>query len=465
MQAMRSMVLGMAAMIAVTACGQGVNKVGGDDPQPISLRGESAFNPDDVAAYTKALGASAGGRIQLAVTETPEGAADAERSVVEDVRSGSVDIGFVGTRVWPTYQVHDFDALLAPMLIDSYTLEGQVLGGSIVDAMGAGLDSLGLVSLGVLEGPLRMPMGRARPLVKPADFRGATIAFADSAVAEAALKALGASPVALPRGTALDGFDGFEGHPSLIMGNHYEDALRFVTGNLVLWPRPVSAVMSKARYAGLTSQQQGVLRDAVQSSLAAATQGWSAFDVESIGNACRNGVQFVAASDADRAAMLAAFQPVYADLRKDAATSRAIDAITALKTSPGAALSCPVDATASASTAATDTAIDGAWQTCPTEADIVAAGGDPGEAQGNAGCYTVTFDSGKFTESGNAAESSAVGSYAVDGDQVTMRRANGEVFAFTWSLYRDQLTLSEPKSAQGVSPAPMRALPFVRQGG
>ena len=463
MQGMRSMVLGMAAMVVVTACGQGVNKVGADDPQPISLRGETAFNLDDVSAYTEALTAATGGGVQLALAETKDGAADAERSVVEDVRSGSVDIGFVGTRVWPSYKVHDFDALQAPMLIDSYALESQVLGGPIADAMGSDLDALGLVSLGVLEGPLRVPMGHAGPFVKPADFNGATVAYADSAVSEAALKALGATPVAFPRGTSLDGFDGFEGHPSLIMGNGYQDVIRFVTGNLVLWPRPVSAFINKARYAALTSQQQGWLRDAVHASLSAGAQGWSAYDVESIGNACRNGVQFIAASDADIAAMRTALEPVYADLRKDAATNRAIDAITALKTSPGESMSCPIEATASASSAATDTAIDGTWQACPTEADIVAVGGDPGEAHDNAGCSTMTLHRGQFTESGEDAESGAPGTYTIEGDQLTIRRANGEEFAFTWSLYRDQLTLSPPKGAEGVSPAPMRALPFVRQ--
>lgn len=465
MQGMRFTVLGLAAMVVVTAaCGQGINKVGGDDPQPIGLRGETAFNPDEVSAYIKAVSATTGGNIQLSVAETKDGAVDADRTVVEDVRSGSVDIGFVGTRVWPSYQVHDFDALHAPMLIDSYALESQVLGGAIVEPMGSGLDALGLVSLGVLVGPLRVPVGRTGPLVKPSDFRGDTIAFAQSAVSEAALKAVGATPVAIPRGGSLDGFDGLEAHVSLITGNDYQDEMRFVAGNLVLWPRPVTAIVSKTRYAALTSQQQTWLRDAVRTSLSPAADGWTKFDLENIGNACRNGVQFVAASESDRTAMRAAFEPLYAELRTDAATSRAIDAITALKTSTGTSMSCPVEATASASSGVAATAIDGVWQACPSEADILAAGGDPAEAKDNAGCTTMTLRRGEYSEAGSGAESSAPGSYAMEGDQLTIRRANGEVFGFTWSLFRDQLTLTQPKGAIGVSPAPLRALPFVRQG-
>ena len=64
-------------------------------------------------------------------------------------------------------------------------------------------------------------------------------------------------------------------------------------------------------------------------------------DRESLGNACRNGAQFVNASPSDLAELRAAVEPVYSSLREDPATSRAIDAIDALRNSDGLSLACP----------------------------------------------------------------------------------------------------------------------------
>ena len=115
-----------------------------------------------------------------------------------------------------------------------------------------------------------------------------------------------------------------------------------------------------------------------------------------------------------------------------------------------------------AATTAADAAteIDGRWEACPTEEDILAAGGEPGEARDNAGCTTWTFRAGTFTESGPMAPSRQAGSYEVDGDMITVRRANAEEFLFRWSIFRGRLTFANPGIAGAISPAPVIAVPW-----
>jgi len=366
--------------------------------------------------------------------------------------------------------VHTFDALMAPFLIDSYELQQAALEATVVGEADDSLASLGLVSLGVLPGPLRVPAGRNGPYVGPADYAGATIGMSDSAITEATLDALGATTTALRFGTEdVGGVDGMEAQIGAIPFEG-SGAMHFVTGNVVLWPRPISVVMNAERYAALTPDQQAWLHEAVDSSLDEMTERAQTLDREAVGNACRNGAQFVIASAPDLAELRAAVEPVYSSLRKDAATSRAIDAIEALKSSDSLSLSCGAIAGASAmpSASATDlvtTPVDGAWTVCITEADVTAAGGDPEEARINAGCTTMSFERGVFREAGPGAADGRPGTYSVEADQLTIRRANGELFEFTWSLYEDQLSLGRPADATAISPAPIRALPWIRQEG
>jgi len=77
----------------------------------------------------------------------------------------------------------------------------------------------------------------------------------------------------------------------------------------------------------------------------------------------------------------------------------------------------------------------------------------------------MSFEGGTFRESGPSAADDRPGTYSVEDDQLIIRRANGEKFEFTWSLYEDQLSLGRPADATAISPAPIRALPWIRQEG
>ncbi len=114
-----------------------------------------------------------------------------EPAVIGDVKAGRVDLAAMASRAFDGAGVRSFDALHAPLLIDSYALQQRVLASPLVDTMLGGLKPLGVVGLGVLPGPMRKPLGVSR-LVRFADYRGKTIAISPSRVAEQSFRSLGA---------------------------------------------------------------------------------------------------------------------------------------------------------------------------------------------------------------------------------------------------------------------------------
>ena len=122
------------------------------------------------------------------------GAPDYEPGVLRDVRDGKADLAWLGTRVFDTVGVHSFQALSAPLLVDSYALEKAVLQGPLPARMLAGLQPIGLVGLTVLGDKLRKPFGTKHYLLEPADYAGLAFRTYDSDVQEQAVRALGAHP-------------------------------------------------------------------------------------------------------------------------------------------------------------------------------------------------------------------------------------------------------------------------------
>ena len=86
-----------------------------------------------------------------------------EEGIIRDVQAGKADLGWAATRAWDSVGVSDFDALHAPLLIDSYALEGRVIDSRATRAMLAGLPPLGLQGVAVLPGRLRRLASAGRP--------------------------------------------------------------------------------------------------------------------------------------------------------------------------------------------------------------------------------------------------------------------------------------------------------------
>src|SRR4051794_5796573 len=457
MRDMRTLVAAVAVLI-VTGCGANVDKLGQPADTTLTLSALSAQGIDEVSRYGSEVEQRSGGHLRLQIEAVSDPGPATEPLVADKVRAGDADVGFTGTRFWSGAGSDAFDALQAPLLIDSYPLERRVLTNDIIDDLTSDLNADGVAGLGVIPGPLRYLIGRTRPMLRPTDFAGATIGISESAITRRAVNVLGGSVVPIAPAIPVDGLDAVETHLGAYVGNGYQRSFPFVTDNLPIAARSISVFMNRARFDALTEQQQSWLLGAAQAVTPSMIDALVSLDAESLGRACRTGARFESASANDRSALAAALQPVDDELRADPLTARALDSIAALKgVDRPAQLACEDEALPSSAPAPRPTAVDGVWTTCPTVDDILAAGGDPGEAQENAGCVTLTLDRGVFRESGPKAGAPDPGSYAVDGDQLTINRANGEVFEFTFSLYRDTLILTRPRDPHGVSPAPVRA--------
>jgi TRAP-type C4-dicarboxylate transport system substrate-binding protein len=295
-------------------------------------------------------------RIQLA-SRWGDYATDAEQQVVRAVAAGKVDLGWAGTRVFDTMGVTSFQALQAPMLIDSYALQQAVVASDLPGQMMQGLNEVGVRGLGVLADGLRQPIAVKHPMLGLADWRGITFGTGKSQGQAQAIRALGATPMEVfrrSRNEALHNgrIGGFEMNLLLYEHNVLAPQAPYVTANVTLWPQMDVLLANPGRLAKLTEQQQGWLQQAAQDATgrSAALTDRANRDAQGLKNACESGTRFANASQADLAALRKAFIPVYASLERNPQTKAFIQRIQALKrsTPAGAPLAIPAGCTGNA---------------------------------------------------------------------------------------------------------------------
>ena len=213
--------LAVIAAVVAGGCsgdGTGSDKAGGSG-EPVVLRmANTASNLEYFPAITDFVGRvneRSGGNVRIEVVhDVGEGSADAEQQVVRAVAAGTVDLGWSGTRVFDTMGVTSFQALHAPMLIDSYALQHAVIASDIPGPMMEGLNKIGVRGLAILADGLRKPIAVKRPLLGPADWRGITFQSFRSQTQAEAIRALGAQPTdvwsGLDEGLETGKINGFE---------------------------------------------------------------------------------------------------------------------------------------------------------------------------------------------------------------------------------------------------------------
>jgi TRAP-type C4-dicarboxylate transport system substrate-binding protein len=267
--------------------------------------------------------------------------ANAESTIVADLADSTVDIGWVGARALP-----GFEALLAPLLVDSQDLQERVFDAGIAERMLADLEEHGLAGITILPGPLRRIAGVEHTFATPADFAGQTIAGDHTELTQATMSALGATEIQGASGFPIDGADAILAHYAAIVGNGYHNQADSVVANLNMWPRPLAIVMSAASFAALTPQQQEALMTAGTAAVEPAMQAARQEDEIGGTDLCAGTIEVVEASSADLAAVTAALEPVYDDLEADPTTAAYLHEIRALKdelAAPPDTLVCPAE--------------------------------------------------------------------------------------------------------------------------
>ena len=459
---------GVALMLGMVLAGCSLsegNKAGGPG-KPVVLRmatvdGEPGYRPQ-VESLVKRVESLSQGNLRIEVVYgVGNFNPDAEQQVVRGVAAGTYDLGVVGTRVFDTLGVTSFQALTAPMLIDSYPLEQAVIDSDIPARMMRSLDKLHVTGLGVLEDGLRKPIAVEKPLLSPSDWRGITFAAFRSDEAFEAIRALGARPSDL-FGPQLDqGLDSgqvqaFEKNLFVYNRLNMWNEAPYVTANVNLWPQTLAVIADPDRLGAMTSQQRDWLDRAVRD--AARSTDMIDDDPGLISGLCAQGTRFANASGADIVGLKDAFAPVYASIENDPQTAAFIAEIERLKrqtpAGPPFAIqgSCTGPAPSPSSSPSpqpktTDvTPLDGVWDVTYSRDELVAAHPDPSEVvPENYGHFTVAFHRGIWETQGTG-QSPVSGTYAVDGNTITFHApgpSGPEVWRYTWSVYRDTLTFQK----------------------
>jgi tripartite ATP-independent transporter DctP family solute receptor len=241
----------------------------GDESAEVTLRlgyVTTAEHPygQAVDAFVAQVEEETGGRLAIETLPTYPGG---DVPLLEDVRSGAVEMASVSTATWGSQGVSAFDALQAPFLITNYELEREVLTGDIAEDMLAATEEIGLVGLAIHEGGLRKPVGADNPIVSPADWEGLKIRSVESDPLRLGLESLGAEPTPIPLpdvyNALRDGVvDGMEGNLGLIQTQQYYEVAKYATLNVNLWPFPTALVINQGSYDGLSEDFQTALTDA-----------------------------------------------------------------------------------------------------------------------------------------------------------------------------------------------------------
>ena len=211
----------VAALITVVGCSVNTDKAGGQKAQQlVVLHVLNTRSSDEVQPFVDKLTTLSKGTLRLDIQSKWErGSTTSEADAIHAIQAGKADLAIDAARAWHEVGVTSFDALVAPLAVDSMALQEKVLSGSLPSQMLAGLTPLGLDGIGILPGVMRRPGGITRPLRSPSDFKGAKIAIGTGTVVDRAMRALGAVPVVSGfEGADISALDGLEQQASSVGG-------------------------------------------------------------------------------------------------------------------------------------------------------------------------------------------------------------------------------------------------------
>src|SRR2546430_10490862 len=296
------------------------------------------FGDRDLAEYIAAVRRLSGGSIRLALRDDwrPQ-QVGFDRGTLADVRTGKVDLAKIAVRSYDQVGIDDFQAVMAPFLVDGLALEQKVLESGLPEEMPPGVRRLGVEGLAMLPGELRRPLGLERRLLGPSDYRGSVIGSTPWQVSALTFRMLGATPRAYFTGALPPWrFDGAE----LDLRTLDEDQFAAVghssvTANVAFWPRVFSVVGNREVLAKLTSEQREILREAARQALAPAIERLRLEDSSEAGAPCRRDrLAFVEATASQLAGLRAAVRPGYAKLEQNPETRALITRIRGMKRRP-----------------------------------------------------------------------------------------------------------------------------------
>ncbi len=327
----------LALVVITPGCGGGGDdRAGGKSTRkPVTLTlAHGDYRPTELKPFVDEVARLSGGTITIKIRNQWLGWPwrRRESGVIRDVAAGKADLGSAATRAWHAVGVTSFEALQAPLLVDSYALEEKVVAGEIAEEMLDGLEPLGVVGIGILPGPMRKLLSIDRRLAQVEDFEGVRLGITESRVGRDAVRALGATAVPFRPGTDLSGLDAVESHVDAIESNRFDDAgARHLTANLNVWPRALVVFMNKQAFEQLEASQRDLLGEALRQAIPETLAVQQSLEREAAAALCRRKLDFVAVAPADMTALRQALSPVYRELERDGRARSFIERIRKLR--------------------------------------------------------------------------------------------------------------------------------------
>ena len=314
---------GLAGVLAV-GCGTaaGTDKTG-NDTLVLSFGTIDNLNPQGQmpapAEFIRKLTEVSGGKVKIEVkSEIGDGGGDADATLIGEIESGALDLGVPSVRGFATAGLPGFKALEAPLVLTSYQAQKEVAGGDLAARMLATLDGTKVVGLALTPGPLRRPMSTSA-LRSPENWHGIKFRSYSSVIQDAAITALGATPVRagfhFPELADAGSLDGVELDIAQYAKDNYA-MFPAVVRNVALWPRMVVFTMNRARFEALDDEQRGWIITAA----ADATKAAVAFDFDesaAVAKTCKLGSSYSDATNADLVALKQAVKPVVDSIAAD----------------------------------------------------------------------------------------------------------------------------------------------------
>ncbi len=237
-------------------------------------------------------------------------------------------------------------ALQAPFLITDGALAATVAEGDIAERALAGLADVGVTGLALWPEDLRHPfaLGDHAPFLAPADFEGATVLVQPSALSRAMVTDLGAE-LYVDGDRGADAAAGLlDGAESGLLQGHTLPGHPTATGDVTFYPKFQVLSANSESFSALTSEQQGVLRDAAAETRRRSIEARTS-EADAATAWCEAGGTIVLAGPEGVAAFQEAATPTIESISENALTAELIAAIEALKSvtepAPGATACAP----------------------------------------------------------------------------------------------------------------------------
>jgi TRAP-type C4-dicarboxylate transport system substrate-binding protein len=317
----------LTAALAVGACVDGDTQRAGGEPAgttKVLKLANANGSTDELQLFIDQVEKLSNGRLRIEpVNNWRKDETRYETGLIQDVKAGKADLGWVGSRALAGVGVKSFEPLHAPLLIDSYEVQDQVLEGDADERMLADLKGIGLAGVAVLPGPLQY-LQLDRDVDGPRGIAGLKVAYYDSHLHKAALIALGAEPAAIPTGGSIRDLNGVGVHAVAIHGNGYVDTAKYTVADTPLWPRPFVVLADDETWRSLPEGDRDLLKQAAEQARTGMLVELLEREQRAIAGMCEAGARMVNLGEEGRARMQQAIEPLLAKLRNDPATRDAM---------------------------------------------------------------------------------------------------------------------------------------------